>query len=153
MGRETRPIQWKSKIGNLVRLQLKLQFVRDKGDEFGIRGFSLGIADGIAEKSLECIQIAPVPGNFDGMPDGPLHSGRGGLECFRHLGVQYLGDGVGVLSARLGGFQKPESCRWIDWFLSCPLHNWFVGLVVMIPKSNFLVKFEGNKHLKKVFSE
>ena len=80
------------------------QFVSDKGDEFGIRGFSLGIADGIAEKSLEGIQIPSVPGHFDGMADGPLHSGWRGLECFRHLGVQYLGDGVGVLTARLGAF-------------------------------------------------
>ena len=30
-----------SEIGNLRRLQLKLQFVCDKGDEFRIRGFSL----------------------------------------------------------------------------------------------------------------
>ena len=38
-----------SEIGNLRRFQLKLQFVSDKGNEFGIRGFSLGIADSIAE--------------------------------------------------------------------------------------------------------
>ena len=41
-----------SEIGNLAGLQLKLQFVSDKGDKFRIRGFSLGVADGIAEKSL-----------------------------------------------------------------------------------------------------
>ena len=28
------------------------------------------------------------------MADGPLHSGRGGLECLGDLGVQYLGDGI-----------------------------------------------------------
>ena len=28
------------------------------------------------------------------MSDGPLHSGRGGLECFCHLGVEHLGDGI-----------------------------------------------------------
>ena len=32
-----------SEIGNLRRLQLKLQFVSDKGDEFRVRGFSFGI--------------------------------------------------------------------------------------------------------------
>ena len=30
------------------------------------------------------------------MSDSTLHSGRGGLEGFRHLGVQDLGDGIGV---------------------------------------------------------
>ena len=30
----------KSEIGNLAGLQLKLQFISDKGDELGIRGFS-----------------------------------------------------------------------------------------------------------------
>ena len=85
-----------SEIGNLRRLQLKLQFVSDKGDELTVRGFSLGIADGIAEKSLQSIQVASVPGYFDGVSDGTLHAAGGGLECFCHLGVQYLGDGVGV---------------------------------------------------------
>ena len=28
------------------------------------------------------------------MTDGSFHTAGGGLECFRHLGVQYLGDGV-----------------------------------------------------------
>ena len=75
-----------SEIGNLRRLQLKLQIVSDKGDEFGIRGFSLGIADGIAEKSLQGIQVASVPGDFDSVSYGPLHSRWRGLEGFRHLG-------------------------------------------------------------------
>ena len=39
-----KPVAAQSEIGNLVRLQLKLQFISDKGDEFRIRGFSLGIA-------------------------------------------------------------------------------------------------------------
>ena len=99
-----KPVAAQSEIGNLGRLQLKLELVCDKGDELTVRGFSLGIADGIAEKSLERIQIAPIPGDLDGVPDGPLHSGRGGLECFCHLGIQYLGDGIGVLTARLGAF-------------------------------------------------
>ena len=138
-------------IRNFRRLQLQLQVVSDKRNKFGIRGFSFGVADGIAEKSLQSIQIASVPGYFDGMADGTLHSGRGSLECLGPLGVQYLGDGIGVLTARQRGFQKSESCRWIDWFLSCPLHYWFVGLFVMITKTNFFVKFQGNKHPKKVY--
>ena len=97
-----KPVGVQSEIGNLRRLQLKLQFVSDEGNEFGIGGFSFGIADGVTEKSLQRIQVSSVPGHFDGMADGPLHSGRRGLECFRHLRVQYLGDGIGVLTARLG---------------------------------------------------
>ena len=46
-----KPIAAQSEIGNLRRLQLKLQFVSDQGDEFRIRGFSLGIADGSVKKS------------------------------------------------------------------------------------------------------
>ena len=104
-----------SEICHRRGLQLKLQFISDKGDEFRIRGFSLGIADGIAEKSLQSIQITPVPGYFDGVTDGPFHSGRGGLEGFCHLGVEYLGDGVGVLAARLGGFwMQPENSTKIE---------------------------------------
>ena len=91
-----------SEIRNLRRLQLKLQFISDKRNKFGIRGFSLGIADGIAEESLQSIQVASVPGYFDGMSDSTLHSGRRGLECLGYLRVQYLGDGIGVLTARLG---------------------------------------------------
>ena len=71
-----------------------MKLICNKGDEFGIRGFSFGIADGIAEKSLQRIQIASVPGYFDSMADGPLHSAGGGLEGLRHLGVEYFGDGV-----------------------------------------------------------
>ena len=97
-----KPVAAQSEIGNLRRLQLKLQFVSDQGDELTVRGFSLGIADGVAEKSLQSIQIPSVPGHFNGMADSPLYSGRRGLEGFHHLGVQHLGDGIGVLTARLG---------------------------------------------------
>ena len=92
-----------SEVGNLAGLELQGQFVSDKGDEFRICGFSLGIADGIAKKSLQRIQVTSVPGDFDGVTDGSLHSGRGGLECFRHLGIEHLGDGVGVPYGPPGG--------------------------------------------------
>ena len=93
-----------SEIGNLAGLQLKLQFVSDKGDELTIRGFSLGIGNCVPEEPLQGVQIPSVPGHFDGVADGALYAGRGGLECFCHLGIQYLGDGIGVLAARLGAF-------------------------------------------------
>jgi len=95
-----------SEIGNLGRLQLQLQFVSYKRNKLRISRFSLGIADGIPEKSLQSIQIATVPGNLDGMADGPLYSGRRGLECFRHLGVQYLGDGIHGLVSPLEGLPE-----------------------------------------------
>ena len=85
---------------------MQLELVSDEGDEFGIRGFSFGIADCIAEKSLQRVQVASVPGDFDGVPDSTLYSAGRGLECFRHLGVQYLGDGIGVPYGPPGGFQK-----------------------------------------------
>ena len=93
-----------SEIGNLRRLQLQLKLVCNKRNKFRVGGFSLGIADGIAEKSLKCIQIASVPGYFNRVTDCSFHTAGSGLEGFRHLGVQDLGDGVGVLSARLGAF-------------------------------------------------
>ena len=101
-----RPLLFFLEISHLGRLQLKLQFVSDKRDEFRVRGFSLGIADGVAEKSLQSVQIPSVPGHFDGVTDGTLHSGRGGLECFRHLGVQYLGDGIHGLVSPLEGLPE-----------------------------------------------
>ena len=79
-----------------------MKLICDKRDKLRIGGFSLGIADSIAEKSLQSIQIASVPCHFNSMSDGTLHSGRGSLECLGDLRVQYLGDGIGVLTARLG---------------------------------------------------
>ena len=73
---------------------MKLQFISNQGDEFGIRRFSLGIADGIAEKSLECVQVTSIPGDFDGMADGTLHTAGRGLKGLCHLGVEHLGDGI-----------------------------------------------------------
>ena len=147
--------------GNLGRLQLKLQFISDKSDELRIRGFSLGIADSIAEESLERIQISPIPGHFDGVSDCSFYSAGGGLEGLCHLRIQHLGDGIGVPYGPPGSLLdgvcetslNNKFCGCIYCFISCPYHCWFVGLIPMITKSNFLVKFEGNKHLKKVFSE
>ena len=83
-----------------------MKLICNKRDKFGICGFSLGIADGIAEKSLQSVQIASVPGYFDSMADGTLHAAGGGLECFRHLGVQYLGDGIHGLVSPLEGLPE-----------------------------------------------
>ena len=81
-------------------LELELQLVCDQGDELRIGGLALGVGHGVAEEALQGVQIPPIPCHLDGMADGALDSRRRGLECFRHLGVQYLRDGVGVLTAR-----------------------------------------------------
>ena len=81
-------------MGRLGGLQLQLELVRDQGDELGIGGLSLGVGYGVAEEPLQRIQIAPVPGHLDGVPDRPLHSGRSGLEGLCHLGIQNLCNGV-----------------------------------------------------------
>ena len=95
-------VRFPSEICYFAGLQLKLQFVSNQGNKLRIRGLTLGIADGIAEKSLQSIQITSVPGHFDGMADGTLHSGRRGLECFGHLRIQYLGDGISLACGQQG---------------------------------------------------
>ena len=107
-----KPVAAQLEIRHLAGFQLKLQFVCDKGDEFGIRGFSLGIADGIAEESLQSVQIASVPGYFNGMADCTFHSGRSGLEGLCHLGVEHLGDGIRVPDGPRRGF-------WTRSFVRC----------------------------------
>ena len=67
-----------------------MKLIGNQRDKFGIRGFSLGVADGIAEESLQSIQIPSVPGHFDGMADGSLHPAGGGQEGLRHLGYNTL---------------------------------------------------------------
>ena len=89
-----KPFAAQSEICHCGRLQLKLELVCDEGNKFGIRGFSFGIADRISKESLQSVQIASVPGHFDGVADSPLHTAGGSLEGFGDLWVQYLGDGV-----------------------------------------------------------
>ena len=96
-------VRFPSEICYFAGLQLKLQFVSNQGNKFRIRWFSLGIADGIAEKSLQSVQIPSAPGHLNSVSDRTLHSARGGLECFGYLRVQYLGDGIGVPYGPPGG--------------------------------------------------
>ena len=76
--------------------ELKLELVRNQGDELRIGGLSFGVADRVAEEPLQGVQIAPIPRHFDGMADGSFHPGRGSLEGFGYLRIQHLGDGIGV---------------------------------------------------------
>ena len=89
-----------------------MKLICNKRNKFGIRGFSLGIADGIAEKSLQSIQVAPIPGYFDGMTNCSFYPAGGGLEGLRHLGVEHLGDGIRVPDGPRRGF-------WTRSFVRC----------------------------------
>ena len=91
-----------SELRRLGALELKLELVRNQGDELTIGGLSFGVGYRVAEEALQGIQIASVPGDLDGVSDCPLYPGWGGAECFRHLGVEDLGDGVACLTARWG---------------------------------------------------
>ena len=81
-----------------------MQLVRNQGDELTIGGLSFGIGHRIAEEALQGVQVSPIPGHLDGVANGSLHSGWGGAEGLGYLRVEHLGDGVGVLTARLGSF-------------------------------------------------
>ena len=79
---------------HLRALQLQLEPVRNEGDEFTVRGLALGVTHRVAKEALQGVQIPSVPGDFDGVANGPLYPAGGGLEGLGHLGVQDLGDGV-----------------------------------------------------------
>ena len=101
-----KPIAAQSEIGNLAGLQLKLQFVSNQCNKLRIRRFSLGIGNCVPEEPLEGIQISTIPGDFYGVTDGPFHTAGGGLECFRHLRVQYLCNGIHGLVSPLEGLPE-----------------------------------------------
>ena len=155
-----RPYKNESKICNLRGFELQLELVSNQGNKFGIRWLALCVTDSITEKSLECVQIAPVPGNFDGVSDCPLHSGRRGLECFRHLGVQDLCDGIGVPygpPGSLAGCSRRTlqrlSANVDDLLLTLSSRNSLLyGFENMIAKQKWKVKLETNEHFRKLLS-
>ena len=53
--------------------QLKLQLVRNECDEFRVRRLPFGIRHRIAEKPLQCFQIAAIPCDLYGMADRALY--------------------------------------------------------------------------------
>src|SRR5699024_7682855 len=58
-------------------LHLQADAVTDHGDELAVGRFPLGVGHGIAKKTLEGLQVAPVPGHLDGVPDRALHPAGG----------------------------------------------------------------------------
>ena len=73
---------------------LELQSVSDHCDEFRIGGFSLGITHREPKVLLQGVQVAAIPGHFNGVADGSFHPAGGGAELPGHLGVEDLGDSV-----------------------------------------------------------
>ena len=104
----------------LAALELLLQPVRNQGDELTVGGLSLGVADGVAEEALQCVQVTPVPGHFDGVADGPLYPAGGGLEGFGYLGVEDL--------AGLRPATGASSRNRIDCLVYCPVDLLSIGL-------------------------
>ena len=50
-------------------LSAERQIVRDHRDALTVRGFSLHVAHGVAEDTLERLDVSPVPGDLDGVAD------------------------------------------------------------------------------------
>ena len=101
----------RSILRRLGGLQLQLELVRNQGDELRIGGLALGVGYRIAEESLQGIQIPSVPGNLDGVADGPLHPAGGCPKGLCHLGVENLGDCVACLTARWGTSKRENLLR------------------------------------------
>ena len=128
-----------------------MQPVRDQCDELTVGGLPLGIAYRVAKEALQGVQVSPVPGYLDGVADGPFYPWGGGLEGFGHLGVEDLGDGIRGLSAHAGGFQERRKRKGFIAFFIVPYSTALRGVASIIAYSNFIVKFQPNKHLKLQF--
>jgi hypothetical protein len=92
--------------------------------------------------------------------DGTFHTAWRGLECFRHLGVQYLGDGIGVPygpPGSLAGCSRRTlqrlSANVDDLLLTLSSRNSLLyGFENMIAKQKWKVKLEPNEHFRKFLS-
>ena len=135
-------------LRRLGGLELQLKPIRNQRNKLTIGGLPLGIADGVAEEALQGVQVAPVPGYFDGVADGPLYPAGGGLEGFGYLGVEDLGNGVRGLSAHAGGFQERRNRKGFIAFFIVPYSTALRAVVSIIAYSNFIVKLQPNKHSK-----
>ena len=60
-------------LGRLGALELQLKPVCNQCDKLTIGGLPLGIAHGIAKEALQGVQVSPVPGDLDGVANGPLY--------------------------------------------------------------------------------
>lgn len=65
---------------------LQPQLVREQRNEFRVGGLSLAVIHRVAEKGIDGVQVASVPCDLNGVADGTLHTGRGGVECCATVG-------------------------------------------------------------------
>ena len=84
--------------GILLDLVFEAEIVGDHGDEFGVCGLAAALLNGIAEVGVEGVHVAAVPRDLDGMANGALHAGGGGLVLLCDRGVEDLGDRVDDLA-------------------------------------------------------
>ena len=124
-----------------------MQLVRDQGDELRIGGLALGVGNRVAEEAVQGVQVAPVPGDFNGVADGPLHPTGGSAEGFRHLGIENLGDGVACLTARWGLRRLVAFPLGLLLSLSSRI-SLLYGCDAIIVENEFEVKFQAYKHIK-----
>ena len=66
----------------------------DLGDELRIRRLALDVRNRVAEKLLQRLQIAAIPGDLDRMAYRTLNARGRGVELARDLGVEHLGHGI-----------------------------------------------------------
>ena len=78
----------------------QLKMVRDCCNKRRIGGLASVWIRAVPEILFQYFNISPGPANFNGVTNGPLHSGWRGAEVFGYLGVEHLGDGVACLTAR-----------------------------------------------------
>lgn len=130
---------------------MQLEPVRNQCDKLTIGGLALGVRYGVAKEALQGVEISPIPGDLYGVAYGPLYPAWGGLEGFGYLGVENLGDGIRGLSAHAGGFQERRNRKGFIAFFIVPYSTALRGVASIIAYSNFIVKFQPNKHLKLQF--
>lgn len=61
-------------------------------EELAVGRFTLLGADGEPKEFLDGIQIAPIPGQLNSVPDSSFHPAGVGIECLGNSRVQLLGD-------------------------------------------------------------
>ena len=89
-----------------MHLIFQPQIIRDHRNKFRIRGLSAVVLNSISKITVQCIHVASVPCDLDGVADGTLHAAGRGLIFLRHAGVEHLGhrvDDVAILDGEQNG--------------------------------------------------
>ena len=73
-------------------LELQLDFIGEKCDEFGVCWFAAGVRNRVAEELAERFLISTLPRELNGVPDGALDPGGGRMELPRDLRIEHLRD-------------------------------------------------------------